>query len=238
MRKTHPLSIFGIFAIFSLYLLQSCGFAADVVKRDDLKKMTPAQALQRLVDGNTRFTKNSLKSYRLDDQRFYLGKNGAYPPVVVVCSPDSRVSPELIFNQGLGDVFTLRTPASIVTNEILGSIEHAARDIGSKAVLILIQTHDPYIEAAIDNNNTGGLSAINYHIRPALDNISRDPNSRKWKREELVATVTREHLMLMLAKVQNISAILRGMIERGEITLVGGIYNVETGKISFIKNDE
>jgi carbonic anhydrase len=245
MRKITPLcigvlwnSIKGVFAVFYLFLLQSCGFTADAVKRDDLKKMTPAQALQRLTDGHIRFTKNSLKTYRLDDQRYYLGKNGAYPPAIVLCSPDSRVSPELIFNQGLGDVFTFRSPASTVTNEMLGAMEHAARDIGSKVIVILVQTQDPYISAIIDNNNTGNFTAINYHIRPALDNIRRDPNSRKWNKEELLTTVTREHLMLMLAKVQNLSPILRGMIERGEITLVGGIYNIETGKISFIKNEE
>jgi carbonic anhydrase len=231
-------SIKGIFAVFYLVLLQSCGFTADAVKKDDLKKMTPAQALQRLTEGNDRFNKNSLKTYRLSDQKFYLGKNGAYPPAIVVCSPDSRVAPELIFNQGLGDIFTLRTPASIVTGETLGALEHAARDLGSKVILIMIQTKDPFIEAAIDNNNTGNFTAINYHIRPTLDNIRRDPNWKKWNKEQLLATVTREHLMLMLAKVQNTSAILRGMIERGEITLVGGIYNIETGKISFIKSDE
>jgi carbonic anhydrase len=238
MRKTHPLSTLGFFAFFNLLLLQSCGFTADVVKKGDLRKMTPAQALQRLVDGNTRFTKNTLKTYRLDDQRFYLGKNSSFPPAIVLCSPDARVSPELIFNQGLGDVFTLRSPAAAVTNEILGAMEHAARDIGSKVILMLMQTHDPFIEAAIDNNNTGNFTAINYHIRPTLDNIRRDPSSKKWNREQLLATVTREHLMLMLAKTQNLSAILRGMIERGEITLIGGIYNIETGKISFIKNEE
>ena len=238
MRNSTPLSIKGLFVVFYLVLLQSCGFTADAVKRDDLKKISPAQALQRLTEGNDRFTKNSLKTYRLDNQRFYLGKNGAYPPAIVVCSPDSRVAPELIFNQGLGDIFTLRTPASIITGETSGALEHAARDIGSKVILILIQTKDPFLEAAIDNNNTGNFTAINYHIRPTLDNIRRDPNSRKWSKEQLLATVTREHLMLMLSKVQNTSAVLRGMIERGEITLVGGIYNIETGKISFIKNEE
>ena len=238
MRKIPLLSILSIFGVLSLWLLQSCGFAADVVKKNDLRNMNPAQALQRLIDGNTRFTKNRLKTYRLDDQRYYLGKNGAYPPAVVLCGPDSKVSPELIFNQGLGDVFTLRSPASVVTVEILGAMEHAARDIGSKVIVILAQTRDPYVEAAIDNNNAGSFTAINYHIRPSLDNIKRDPKWKKWNRDELVATVTHEHLILMMAKVQNISATLRGMIERGEITLVGGIYNVETGKISFIKSDE
>lgn len=227
----HPLSILSLLA---LIFLQSCGFTADVITKEQLRQMTPSQALQRLVDGNARFTSNRLKSFRLDDQRFQLGKKGAYPPAVVLCGTDSRVAPELIFNQGLGDIFCLRSPASIVTSENIGAMEHAAREIGSKVIVVLLQTQDPYIEAAIDDNNTGNFAAINYHIRPTIQNIKRDPNWKRWKKEELIALIAREHLQLMTEKVKSISAILRGMIERGEMTLVSGIYSIETGKVTFI----
>ena len=200
--------------------------------------MTPAQALQRLVDGNKRFQTGGLKQYRLKDQTYYLGKNNAYPPAIVLCSPDSRVSPELIFNQGLGDIYVLRAPASIATLENLGAMEHAAREIGSKVLVILVQSKDPYIEAAIDMNNTGNFAAINYHIRPALDNIKRDPYWKRWRKDELITLVTREHLLLLLAKVKNTSAILRGKVESGELTIVAGIYDIESGKVNFINSDE
>ena len=227
----HPLSILILLA---LIFLQSCGFTADIVTKEQLRQMTPSQALQRLIDGNTRFTSNRLKSFRLDDQRFQLGKKGAYPPAVVLCGTDSRVAPELIFNQGLGDIFCVRSPASIVTSENIGAMEHAAREIGSKVIVVLLQTQDPYIEAAIDDNNTGNFAAINYHIRPTIQNIKRDPNWKRWKKEELISLVTREHLQLMTEKVKSISSILRGMIERGEVTLVSGIYSIESGKVAFI----
>lgn len=227
----HSLSILSFLA---LIFLQSCGFTADIITKEQLKQMTPSQALQRLIDGNTRFTSNRLKSFRLDDQRFQLGKKGAFPPAVVLCGTDSRVAPELIFNQGLGDIFCLRSPASIVTFENIGAMEHAAREIGSKVIVVLLQTQDPYIEAAIDENNTGNFAAINYHIRPTIQNIKRDPNWKRWKKEELIALIAREHLQLMTEKVKSISAILRGMIERGEMTLVSGIYSIETGKVAFI----
>ena len=227
----HPLSILSFLAII---LTNSCGFTADIITKEQLRQMTPSQALQRLIDGNTRFTSNRLKSFRLDDQRFQLGKKGAYPPAIVLCGTDSRVAPELIFNQGLGDIFCVRSPASVVTSENIGAIEHAAREIGSKVIVVLLQTQDPYIEAAIDDNNTGNFAAINYHIRPTIQNIKRDPNWKKWKKEELIALVIREHLQLMTEKVKSISAILRGKIERGEMTLVSGIYSIETGKVAFI----
>jgi carbonic anhydrase len=236
MRKMHPLSITVLF--LTIWLLQSCNFSADVVKKEDLRKMTPQQALQRLMDGNKRFLGGGLKQYRLGDQRYYLSKNNAFPPAIVLCSPDSRVVPEHIFNQGLGDIYTLRSPASIATYEILGAMEHAAREIGSKVIVIMVQTDDPYIQAAIDGNNTGNFSAINYHIRPAIDNVKRDPNWKRWRREELLNLVTREHLLLLLAKVKNTSAILRGKVDSGELTIVAGIYDLETGKISFLNSDE
>ena len=226
--------MFILLGFLSLLILESCGFAADVVTKETLLKMSPSQALQRLIDGNNQFSSNRLKSYRLDDQRFQLGKKGAYPSAVVVCGTDSRVSPELIFNQGLGDIFCLRSPASIVTPESLGAMEHAAREIGSKVIVLLLQTKDPYIEAAIDDNNAGNFASINYHIRPTIQNIKRDPNWKKWKKEELIALVTREHLQLMTEKIRTSSAILRGKFERGEMNLVTGIYNIETGKVVFL----
>ena len=235
--KYLPLSrqiVFCFISFLSIFFLDSCGFAADIVTKETLLKMSPSQALQRLIDGNNRFSNNRLKSYRLDDQRFQLDKKGAYPPAVVLCGTDSRVSPELIFNQGLGDIFCLRSPASIVTPESLGAMEHAAREIGSKVIVLLLQTKDPYIEAAIDDNNAGNFASINYHIRPTVLNVKRDPNWKKWKKDELIALVTREHLQLMTEKIRTSSAILRGKFERGEMNLVTGIYNIETGKVVFL----
>ncbi len=231
ISRWYPLSIAGF---LSIIFLNSCGFSAEIMTKEQLRQITPSQALQRLVEGNARFTKNNMKTYRLDDQRYQLGKKGAYPPAVILCGPDSRVAPEHIFNQGLGDIFCLRSPASIVTPENLGAMEHAAREIGSKVFVILLQTKDPYIEAAIDENNTSNFTAINYHIRPTIQNIKRDPNWKRWKKEELISVVTREYLQLMMEKMRSGSPLLRGMYERGEITLVSGIYDIETGKVAFI----
>jgi carbonic anhydrase len=231
----HPLSIFSILA---LLILQSCGFAADVVTKDALQKMPPSQALQRLIDGNERFVKNRLKNYRLNDQRYYLGRNGAYPPAVILCSTDAKVAPELIFNQGLGDVYCLRSPAGVVTGEMIGAMEYACQVIGSKVIVVVAQTKDPFIEAAIDYNQQGNQAAIFYHIRPIMENIKRDPNWKRWRREDFTNLLTKEFLLVNVEKIRQMSPILRGMLERGEINLVSAVYNVETGKVGFYKGDE
>jgi carbonic anhydrase len=241
----HPLSIEAKIndfllkpSIFILFFLQSCGFAADVVTKDALQKMTPSQALQRLIDGNERVVKNRLKQYRLNDQRYYLGKKGAYPPAVILCGVDAKVAPELIFNQGLGDVHCLRAPASMVTPETIGAMEYACQYIGSKVIVVMAQTKDPFIESALDYNQQGNMAAIFFQIRPILENVKRDPNWKRWKREDFVNLLTREFLLVNTEKIRQMSPILRGMLERGEINLVSAVYNVETGKVGFYRGEE
>ncbi len=230
-----PLSII---AVLSIILCQSCAFNAGVVTKSDLKKMTSAQAITRLEEGNKRFLNNQQKRYNLRDQRNYLGKNGQYPPAIILSGTDARTAPELIFNQGLGDVFCLRSPASVVTAEMVAGMENACRTIGSKIIVVLVQTKDPFIELAIDNDQTGNQTAINYQLKPAIDMVKRDANWKRWRREELLNLVLREHLMASLRKITNISPILRGLQERGEVFIVGAIYDIETGKVGFLKSGE
>jgi carbonic anhydrase len=89
----------------------------------------------------------------------------------------------------------------------------------------------------IENNMLGNLAAINFQLRPALDNLKRDPNWRKWRKEELFNLLTREQLQINTEKVRSLSPILRGMAERGEINIVSGIYDVETGKVVFLNGE-
>jgi carbonic anhydrase len=226
-----------IFSLVFLVVLNSCHtFGGGAMTRNEVQRMTPADAFKRLTEGYDRFQKDRLKNYRLDAQRYSTGRNGAFPPAIVLCSPDSRVAPELIYNQGLGDIYTLRAPATIVTQESLAGMEHACRDLGSKVIVVLCQTNDDFVAAAIDNNQSGNYPAVNAHFRDLIANIKRDPNWKRWKREEFMNIVTREHLMLNLERVRNLSPILRGMLERGEIMLVGGVYNIETGKIGYLNS--
>jgi carbonic anhydrase len=236
--KNIPLSISGIFTSFLLIFTQSCAFNAGVVTESELRKMTPAQVTLRLEEGVKRFENNQPKKYNWREQRHYLGVHGAYPPVVVLSGTDARTSPELVFNQGLGDIFGLRSPASAVTNENVAAMEHACQKGGAKVIVVMAQTKDPYIERAVDNDQTGNQPAINYLLQPALTNVKRDPNWKRLRREEFLNLVLREHINLSVQKITSISPILRGMIERGQVALVSAIYDVEKGKVVFLKGDE
>jgi carbonic anhydrase len=219
-------------------LFQNCAFTAGVVTKKDLQQMTPAKALTRLEEGYKRFSDNRPKRYNLREQRYYLGRNGQFPPAVILSGTDARTSPELIFNQGLGDILSLRAPASIVTAENVAGMEYACRVIGSKLILVLAQAKDSYIEMVLNEDQTAHQSAIYYQIKPAIDNVKRDAAWKRWRRDDLIATVEREHLLLSLRKITAISPILRGMQERGEIFILGAVYDVETGKINFLKSEE
>jgi carbonic anhydrase len=236
--KNPPFSIIGIFILFLLIFFQSCAFKAGVITESDLKKMTPAQATARLEEGAKRFENNQPTKYNWREQRFYLGNHGAYPPVVVLAGTDARTAPELIFNQGLGDIFCLRSPASVVTNENVAAMELACQKDGAKVIVVMAQTKDPYIERAVDNDQTGNQPAINYQLQPALTNVKRDPNWKRLRREEFLNLVLREHASLSVQKITAISPILRGMIERGQVVIVSAIYDVEKGKVVFLKGDE
>lgn len=236
--KNHPLSTSGIFALFSLIFLQSCAFKAGVVTESELRKMTPAEAIARLEAGAKRFDNNQPTKYNWREQRYYLGKNGAHPPVIVLSGTDARTAPELIFNQGLGDIFSLRAPASTVTNENVAAMEFACEKGSAKVIVVMAQTKDPYIERAVDNDQTGNQPAINYLLQPALTNVKRDPNWKKLRRQEFLDIVLREHITLSVQKISAISPILRGMIERGQVAIVAAIYDVENGKVNFLKGDD
>jgi carbonic anhydrase len=237
-KTTSRISGNAIFGIFLLIFSQSCSFKAGVVTESELRKMTPAQATARLEEGAKRFDSNQPKKYNFREQRYYLGVHGAYPPVVVLAGTDARVSPELIFNQGLGDIFCLRSPASAVTNENVAAMEFACQRNNAKVIVLMAQTKDPYIERAVDNDQTGNLTAINYQLQPAITNVKRDPNWKRLRREEFLNIVLREHITLSVQKITSISPILRGMIERGQVVIVSAIYDVEKGKVVFLKGDE
>jgi carbonic anhydrase len=244
-QKNTPLSkngfwgtfLLSILSIIALFFTQSCAFKAGVVTKNDLQKMTPAQALTRLEEGYKRFDQNQPKRYNLREQRYYIGRNGAFPPAVVVCPSDAAFSPELIFNQGLGDLTALRSPASVLTSEVAAGVENAVRRVGSKIIVLVVQTKDPFIMAAVEDDRTGNQPAINNLLRPAIDNVRRDPDTRRMRREELVSRVLREHLILNLQKLTAISPLIRASVERGEVMIVGAVYDVETGKLDFLKGE-
>jgi len=196
--------------------------------------LTPAEALKYLREGNYRFV-NNLKANRNLLQQVNETRDGQFPFATVLSCIDSRVSAELVFDQGLGDIFSIRIAGNIVNEDILGSMEFACKIAGSKLVVVLGHSKCGAIKGACDHVQLGNLSTLLNKIQPAVYFERETAENRSSSNAEFVANVTRIQIKRSVENIIEQSIILREMIEKGEIALIGAMYEVETGNIEFLE---
>ena len=201
---------------------------------DTQQAMTPAQALSELVDGSHRFACGSCTERPLLDQVADT-KTGQWPFAAVVSCIDSRASVELILDQGIGDVFSARIAGNFVNEDILGSLEFACKVAGAKLVVVLGHTHCGAIKGACDDVKLGNLTTLLEKITPAVASVEQpaDPSERTSANPEFVQSVAECNVHRTLDQIRERSAVLAEMEGNGEIGLVGGMYDIETGKTTF-----
>lgn len=195
---------------------------------------TPEKALQFLREGNYRFL-NNLKSNRNLLQQVNETRDGQFPFAAILSCIDSRVSAELIFDQGLGDIFSIRIAGNVINDDILGSMEFACKIAGSKLVVVLGHTKCGAIKGACDNVQMGNLSTLLNKIQPAVyyeKTVAEDRNSSNG---EFVEKVTEIQIKRSVETIIERSVVLREMIENKEIALIGAVYDVETGAVEFLE---
>ena len=201
--------------------------------------LTPRGALEILKEGNGRFIKN------LKAQRDLLGqvnntRDGPWPFATILSCIDSRTSAELIFDQGLGDIFSVRIAGNIVNTDILGSMEFACKLAGSKLIVVLGHTKCGAVKGACDHVEMGNLTELLSKIQPAVYSESKTTNieKRNSKNEKFVENVASINVKRSVKNIIERSFILEQMVENGEIGVIGGMYNIETGKVEFYKDVE
>jgi carbonic anhydrase len=194
-------------------------------------QITPERAKEILREGNQRFVNNQ-KAERDLLQQVSETANGQYPFAVVLSCIDSRTSSELIFDQGIGDIFNARIAGNIINEDILGSMEFSCKLAGSKLVLVLGHTRCGAVKGACDQAEMGNLSGLLHKIKPSVDAIKYE-GDRSSKNMEFVDMVAKKNVLQMLNEIREKSPVLREMAENGEIAIVGGMYNVETGLVEF-----
>lgn len=194
-------------------------------------ELTPRRAKEILLEGNHRFV-NNLSYNRNLLQQVNETSDGQYPFAVVLSCIDSRTSTELIFDQGLGDIFSTRIAGNVVNDDILGSMEFACKVAGSKLVVVLGHTNCGAVKGACDHVELGNLSGLLHKIKPSVDAIEYT-GERSAKNMEFVEMVSEKNVHKMLEEIPQKSAILREMLENGQIDIIGGMYNVETGVVEF-----
>lgn len=193
--------------------------------------LTPALALQILKDGNARFM-NNLKANRNLLQQVNETSTGQFPFAVILSCIDSRTSAELIFDQGLGDIFSVRIAGNFVNEDILGSMEFACKVAGSKLVVVLGHSRCGAVKGACDDVKLGNLTKLLAKIRPAVEAVPED-GDRSSGNAEFVEKVASKNVELTMERIERESPTLKEMLDKHEIAMVGGMYDVETGGVTF-----
>jgi len=206
---------------------------ASAQTRESQSAITPARALELLKQGNARFAagiplRRDLRAQMRDTA------TGQFPFASIVGCIDSRVPPEIVFDQGIGDIFSARIAGNFVDDEILGSLEFASKLAGSRLIVVLGHTQCGAIKGACDGATLGNLTTTLSHLRPAVDAVTDVPGPRSSKNAAFVAAVTHMNVRLAVEAVRKRSPVLDEMAARGEIAIVGAIYDVATGVVAFL----
>lgn len=194
--------------------------------------VTPGQILKHLKAGNARFVsgrarhQNYLKEVRATAA-------GQFPLASVVSCIDSRAPAEIVFDQGIGDLFNTRVAGNIVNEDILGSLEYAHKVAGAKLLLVMGHTSCGAIKGACDDVQLGNLTGLIGKIKPAVDLVSADIKERTSRNHAFVEMVAENNVRLTIATIREKSPILRDMEQKGEIMIVAAMYNVRTGKVKW-----
>jgi carbonic anhydrase len=194
--------------------------------------ITPSVALEILKDGNKRFVSN-LKINRNLLQQANETSDGQHPFAVILSCIDSRTSAELIFDQGLGDVFSVRIAGNIVNEDILGSMEFGCKVAGAKIIVVLGHTKCGAVKGACDNVALGNLTGLIAKIKPAVDEESVTSENRNSSNGVFVENVAELNVSLSVKNILLKSPIIADMVKNGDIGIVGGIHDIATGEVNF-----
>jgi len=202
--------------------------------RETQATMTPQKSLQFLKEGNLRF-QNNLKANRNLLEQVNDTSDGQFPFATILSCIDSRVSAELVFDQGLGDIFSVRIAGNFVNEDILGSMEFACKLAGTKLVVVLGHTSCGAVKGACDDAKMGNLTTMLSKIKPAVNAVAepKEASLRNSKNLEFVDHVAEKNVFLTMENIRKQSPILKEMEDKNEIDIVGGMYDINTGAVTF-----
>ncbi len=195
------------------------------------QSLTPEAALKILQQGNHRFV-NNLKANHDLLQQANATVDGQYPFAIILSCIDSRTSVELIFDQGLGDVFSVRVAGNIINDDILGSMEFACKLAGSKLIVVLGHSRCGAIKGACDDVRLEHLTGLLEKIKPSVESVRQQAHNTI-DNEQQVQLVAEANVQATVKQIMEQSDVLREMISQGDIGIVGGMYNIESGQVNF-----
>jgi carbonic anhydrase len=196
--------------------------------------LTPEKAVAFLKEGNLRF-QNNLKANRNLLEQVNDTSTGQFPFATILSCIDSRVSAELVFDQGLGDVFSIRIAGNFVNEDILGSMEFACKLAGTKVVIVLGHTSCGAIKGACDNAKLGNLTALINKIKPAVRAVKtpKEEHLRNSSNLDFVNSVSEKNIYMTIDNIRQQSSVLEEMEAEGSIKIIGAMYDVSNGSVTF-----
>lgn len=201
----------------------------------DRDKMSPKEALDILIEGNQRFT-NNLSAHRDLLNVVNLTKDKQHPFAAVLGCSDSRAPTELIFDQGLGDIFSVRLAGNIASDKAIGSLEFSCKYLGSKLIVVLGHTSCGAVKAACDDFKDGHISEIVNMIKPAVGLEKRIVENRTSSNYDFVTSVCELNVRSQINAIIDSSEIINALLASKKIAIIGGVYDVATGNVSFMND--
>ncbi len=206
---------------------------SNALTREQQAAITPAKALSMLKQGNQRFVSGEMTNIDYVAQVKQTSA-GQFPFATIVSCLDSRIPPAIVFNRGIGDLFVARVAGNFVNDDILGSLEFAAKLAGSKIIVVMGHTECGAVKGACDGAQLGLLTTTLANINPAVQAKAGNYSPANSSNDKFVDAVAEENVRLNMKKLRDRSVVLREMIDKGEIALVGAMYDVDTGKVKFL----
>jgi len=202
-----------------------------VLTQEQQQALTPEAILNLLKEGNDDFVNDRL-TIRNSSARIRKAALGQYPKAVILSCVDSRVPVEDVFHRGIGDIFVGRVAGNVVNPDMLGSMEFGCKVSGAKLILVLGHEHCGAIKSAIDNVKLGIITALLARIRPAVSSVSFNGDKTS-KNDAFVHAVCEQNVKLTVENIRKNSPILAEMEKKGEIMILGGVYDMNSGKVAF-----
>lgn len=202
--------------------------------KDQQITMTPESAIQRLKEGNSRFIQSNCISRDLSTE-VKQTSTGQNPYATILHCIDSRVSAELIFDEGIGDVFSVRIAGNFENEDILGSMEFACKLAGTKVIVVLGHTACGAVKGACDDAKLGNLTALISKLKPAVEAVTEpvDTSKRNSGNIDFVNSVAEKNVYMTMENIREKSPVLKEMEDNGEIKIVGAMYNIKDGSVTF-----
>lgn len=204
--------------------------------------LTPKDAHRILVEGNKRFAQN-VRALRNLQSQVLETSTGQYPFAAILSCIDSRVPAELVFDQGIGDIFSIRVAGNVINEDVLGSMEFACKVTGSKIVVVMGHTKCGAVAAACNDVQLGNITSLLHKIKPAVASVQEQHASSEnshivLSSSEIVEKAIVQNVLLSIDTIRAKSPILAKMEQDGEIEIVGAVYSISTGEVTFLGDEE